>query len=104
MRIADAGPYESGRGAELWVAAGSCSAGALTGGARPALAHGGARLCFGIGRWEDRPMCDRGQDGLQARIEVVLHEYDALHDEIVSRMEARFQLVGFLAIAGTKLY
>jgi hypothetical protein len=48
-------------------------------------------------------MCDRGQGGLPARIEVVLHEYDALHNEIVSRMEARFQLVGFLAVAGTIL-
>jgi hypothetical protein len=48
-------------------------------------------------------MCDGGQGGLQPRIEVVLHEYDALRDEIVSRTEARFQLVGFLAIAATIL-
>ena len=48
-------------------------------------------------------MCNGGQGGLQPRIEVVLHEYDALRDEIVSRMEARFQLIGFLAIAATIL-
>lgn len=48
-------------------------------------------------------MSSPGQDGLQPRIEVVLHEYDALRSEIVSRTESRFGLVGFLVIAATIL-
>lgn len=36
-------------------------------------------------------------------IDVILHEYDALRAEVVSRSDARFQLVGFLAIAATLL-
>jgi uncharacterized membrane protein (DUF485 family) len=49
-------------------------------------------------------MCDEGKASHQSRaIDIVLHEYDSLRAEIVSRMDARFQLIGFLAIVATLL-
>jgi hypothetical protein len=49
-------------------------------------------------------MCHGGQDGINSlEIEVVLHEYDALRDEVLSRTSARFQLLGLLSIAATLL-
>lgn len=36
-------------------------------------------------------------------VDVILHEYDALRAEIVSRSDARFQIIGFLSIAATLL-
>jgi hypothetical protein len=48
-------------------------------------------------------MSNGGEGGLKPSIEVILHEYDGLRNEIVSRMDARFQLIGFLGIAATIL-
>jgi CcmD family protein len=41
--------------------------------------------------------------GKSHAIDVVLHEYDSLRAEMQDRMTARFQLIGFLAIAATIL-
>jgi hypothetical protein len=49
-------------------------------------------------------MSNEEKAGHQSRaIDIVLHEYDSLRAEIVSRMDARFQLIGFLAIVATLL-
>ena len=49
-------------------------------------------------------MCNDEKASDQSRaIDIVLHEYDSLRAEIVSRMDARFQLIGFLAIVATLL-
>jgi hypothetical protein len=45
-----------------------------------------------------------GQNDMQRQaIEVLLHEYDTLRDEVLSRVSARFQLLGYLGIAATLL-
>src|ERR1700693_1602605 len=36
-------------------------------------------------------------------IDVILHEYDSLRAEIISRANSRFQLIGYLGIAATLL-
>jgi hypothetical protein len=49
-------------------------------------------------------MTDNGDNGRASRelaISVLLHEYDALRDEIVSRTTSRFNLVGLAAVAAT---
>jgi hypothetical protein len=49
-------------------------------------------------------MRNNGEDsGQVGEIEVILHEYDSLHSEIVSRTDSRFQLIGFLGLAATLL-
>jgi hypothetical protein len=45
-------------------------------------------------------MRNNGEGGNQGgEIEVILHEYDSLRAEIVSRTDSRFQLIGFLGLA-----
>jgi hypothetical protein len=45
-------------------------------------------------------MCNGSQNDMHSQvIEVLLHEYDALRDEVLSRVSARFQLLGYLSIA-----
>jgi uncharacterized membrane protein len=49
-------------------------------------------------------MCQGGQNDMRGQaIEVLLHEYDTLRDEVLSRTSARFQLLGYLGIAATLL-
>jgi hypothetical protein len=49
-------------------------------------------------------MCHGKQNDIQVRaVEVVLHEYDSLREEVLSRMNSRFQLLGLVGIAATLL-
>jgi hypothetical protein len=49
-------------------------------------------------------MCSGGQNDIRSQvIEILLHEYDSLRDEALSRVSARFQLLGYLSIAATLL-
>jgi hypothetical protein len=57
-----------------------------------------------FGRWNDCRMSNGERDDIQNRVvEVVLHEYDSLREEVLSRMNSRFQLLGLVSIAGTLL-
>ena len=54
--------------------------------------------------WNNSAMSNGGgNDGQNLVIEVLLHEYDALRDEVLSRTSARFQLLGYLSIAASLL-
>ena len=69
-----------------------------------AAAIAGEYLAQLVAAWEDQPMRNNGEDGGQGgEIEVILHEYDSLRAEIVSRTDSRFQLIGFLGLAATLL-
>ena len=49
-------------------------------------------------------MSNGERDDIRNRIvEVVLHEYDSLREEVLSRMNSRFQLLGLVSIAATLL-
>jgi len=60
--------------------------------------------CEPVRLWNNPAMCQGGQNDVQSQeIEVLLHEYDSLRDEVLSRISARFQLLGYLSIAATLL-
>ena len=49
-------------------------------------------------------MSDGEQSAIQRQdVEIVLHEYDSLRNEILSRANARLELLGLLSIAATLL-
>jgi sulfite exporter TauE/SafE len=49
-------------------------------------------------------MCNGERNDIQNRVvEIVLHEYDALREEVLSHMNSRFQLLGLVGIAATLL-
>src|SRR5438067_2430716 len=50
---------------------------------------------------EDSRMAESEEPNSEFAINVLLHEYDTLRAEIVSRASSRFQLVGLAAVAAT---
>ena len=70
--------------------------------ARDALQISRSQLNVTRRLWNDCSMSDGEQSAIQREdVEVVLHEYDTLRNEVLSRASARLELLGLLSIAAT---